>query len=167
MTLKCNRYAIQIWWNAVVILYIFEPCYNIWCILVAESGIQVLEVGCSTGLTSYHMAQLFPNSIILGTDICEKEIEAAEQKAREENMSNLSKWQILWSNPRDIEGVNPPPLFLHGIWPVIVCCWHRPTFVEHWGELNCFNLFSVGVPVCHHQSWMDDTGRHAQFKSHL
>ena len=50
----------------------------------------MLEVGSSTGFFTFEMARMFPKSTIVGSDICEEEVKLAEQKARQEGISNLS-----------------------------------------------------------------------------
>lgn len=54
-----------------------------------ESGIDVLDVGCGSGLALCEMARLFPDSRFTGFDLCEDAIAAANREARRRELTNI------------------------------------------------------------------------------
>jgi len=55
-----------------------------------ERGIDVLDVGCGSGLALMHMAELFPVSRFTGLDISEETISAARTEAERRGLDNLT-----------------------------------------------------------------------------
>jgi 2-polyprenyl-3-methyl-5-hydroxy-6-metoxy-1,4-benzoquinol methylase len=55
-----------------------------------ESGIDVLDVGCGSGLALMRMAEQFPRSRLTGLDISEETISAARSEAKSRGLDNLT-----------------------------------------------------------------------------
>ena len=55
-----------------------------------KRGIHVCDVGCAEGVVVSLMAQAFPNSTFVGTDISEKSIARAQERAEALGLSNVS-----------------------------------------------------------------------------
>ena len=55
----------------------------------AEEGIQVLEIGCSQGISTTIIAESFPKSQVLGIDITEDGIRYAQRNADEKGLTNV------------------------------------------------------------------------------
>jgi 2-polyprenyl-3-methyl-5-hydroxy-6-metoxy-1,4-benzoquinol methylase len=54
-----------------------------------ETGVEVADVGCGSGLALIKMAKDYPNSRFLGIDLSEEAIEFATSQAAAENVSNI------------------------------------------------------------------------------
>jgi SAM-dependent methyltransferase len=55
-----------------------------------EQGIDVLDAGCGAGRAAIRMAELFPESRLVGLDLCEDAIQMAREEARRRAVSNVS-----------------------------------------------------------------------------
>ncbi|XP_078616636.1 S-adenosylmethionine-dependent methyltransferase Rv2258c-like [Branchiostoma floridae x Branchiostoma japonicum] len=73
-----------------------------------ESGIRVHEAACGRGIMTLILAQQFPNSTFIGTDICEESIQWAEEESKKRNLANvtfqvqdLAKMPAEWSDSFD------------------------------------------------------------------
>jgi ubiquinone/menaquinone biosynthesis C-methylase UbiE len=54
-----------------------------------EKGIDVLDVGCGSGMAMLQLAERFPNSRFAGHDMSEEAIEAARREAARRNLANV------------------------------------------------------------------------------
>ncbi len=54
-----------------------------------KSGGKIADIGCGFGSSTILMAKTYPNSKVIGIDFHAPSIEAARQKARDENLSNV------------------------------------------------------------------------------
>ncbi len=59
-----------------------------------EKGIEVLDLGCGRGRALLKMAERFPNSNFAGYDLSQEAIEWAQERATENNLSNV-KFEVL------------------------------------------------------------------------
>ncbi|XP_078692284.1 S-adenosylmethionine-dependent methyltransferase Rv2258c-like [Branchiostoma floridae x Branchiostoma belcheri] len=73
-----------------------------------ESGIRVLDVACGRGITSLILAQHFPNSTFVGTDLCEDAIQWPSEEVEKRGLDNvtfqvqdLAKMPADWSDSFD------------------------------------------------------------------
>jgi 2-polyprenyl-3-methyl-5-hydroxy-6-metoxy-1,4-benzoquinol methylase len=55
-----------------------------------ETGAQVVDIGCGSGLAIHSLAKEFPQSNFTGLDLCQEPIEKAKQLAVKDNLRNLS-----------------------------------------------------------------------------
>ncbi|XP_033634686.1 uncharacterized protein LOC117295970 [Asterias rubens] len=70
-----------------------------------ESGISVLDLGCGEGGASLLMGQEFPNSSILGVDICNHATQAAQKGIAKHSLTNVKFLQMdAHDIPDDWEG---------------------------------------------------------------
>lgn len=56
---------------------------------VPKRAKRILDVGCADGSITLHLAQLFPDAEVLGIDLNERFVEAAQKKAEEEGVTNV------------------------------------------------------------------------------
>ena len=54
-----------------------------------ERGIDVLDVGCGSGRAACRLAEAFPNSRVMGYDICGDAVDAARREAERKGISNV------------------------------------------------------------------------------
>eukprot|EP00058_Branchiostoma_floridae_P025417 XP_002610907.1 hypothetical protein BRAFLDRAFT_91503 [Branchiostoma floridae] len=73
-----------------------------------ELGIRVHEAACGRGIMTLILAQHFPNSTFIGTDICEESIQWAEEESKKRDLANvtfqvqdLAKMPVEWSDSFD------------------------------------------------------------------
>ncbi|CAH1253810.1 Hypp1249 [Branchiostoma lanceolatum] len=73
-----------------------------------ESGIRVLDVACGRGITTLILAQHFPNSNFVGTDLCEDAIQWPTEEVTKRGLANvtfqvqdLAKMPADWSDSFD------------------------------------------------------------------
>ncbi|XP_078684586.1 S-adenosylmethionine-dependent methyltransferase Rv2258c-like [Branchiostoma floridae x Branchiostoma belcheri] len=73
-----------------------------------ESGIRVLDVACGRGITTLILAQHFPNSTFVGTDLCEDAIQWPSEEVKKRGLANitfqvqdLAKMPADWSDSFD------------------------------------------------------------------
>ncbi|XP_035696736.1 uncharacterized protein LOC118430133 [Branchiostoma floridae] len=71
-------------------------------------GIRVHEAACGRGIMTLILAQHFPNSTFIGTDICEESIQWAEEESKKRDLANvtfqvqdLAKMPVEWSDSFD------------------------------------------------------------------
>lgn len=67
-----------------------------------QSGIEVLDIGCGSGLALILMAQTFPNSQFTGYDLCLEPLESAYESAKELGLTNIQFQQkdLTWFDPK-------------------------------------------------------------------
>lgn len=54
-----------------------------------EAGIDVLDIGCGSGLAACKLAEMFPRSRFTGYDLCEDAIAAARREAQRRELTNI------------------------------------------------------------------------------
>ena len=65
----------------------FDIITNFW---ILESGIDVGEIGCGTGILSQSLAKTFPNSRIHGSDVSDKALAMAREGALSKKLENVT-----------------------------------------------------------------------------
>ncbi|XP_035665837.1 uncharacterized protein LOC118409080 [Branchiostoma floridae] len=67
-----------------------------------ESGIRVLDAACGRGITTLILAQHFPNSTFVGTDLCEDAIQWPSEEVNKRGLANVTfQVQDLANMPAD------------------------------------------------------------------
>lgn len=59
-------------------------------LMMIEPSGSYLDLACGTGYVGFEIARMFPNAFVIGIDIADGIISDNEQKAKEENLANIS-----------------------------------------------------------------------------
>ncbi len=70
--------------------FLFDFPVSLFVLACTETGIDIGEVGCGTGILSQCLAKRFPNSRIHGSDISDKALSLAREHAEGKDLENVT-----------------------------------------------------------------------------